>query len=46
MCMILMDTEREKQIALAPDYPFGTLGPGECVLPSSMQTAYDLEIGS
>jgi len=30
-----MDTDREKDINLGVDYPFGTLGAGECVLPST-----------
>jgi len=31
-CLVLLDTEREKSIDLGPDYPFGKLKPGECVL--------------
>ena len=29
---ILIDTKREKEIGVGGDYPFGPLGPGECVI--------------
>ena len=45
-CIVLIDTEREKEIGLGKDYPFGKLGPGECVLHSIWQEKYGLEIGS
>jgi len=33
-CLMLMDTQREKNIGMAPDYPFEPLAPGECNVPS------------
>ena len=30
--VILMDTERESDIGLGPDYPFDPLGAGECIV--------------
>ena len=41
-----MDTEREKEIGLAPKFPFEALGPGECVMHSLAGITYGLEVGS
>ena len=43
---MLIDTEREKEIGLGKDYPFGKLGPGECVLHSTWKENYGLEVNS
>ena len=43
-CLVLMDTEREKSIDLGPDYPFGKLKPGECVMSSAL--ADTLSVGN
>ena len=32
--LILMDTDREKEIGLGPDYPFEPLKAGECIVSS------------
>ena len=32
-----MDTDREKQIDLGPEYPFEALPAGECIISSSYQ---------
>ena len=34
----LLDTNREKEIGLGPDYPYDPLGPGECIIPSALET--------
>jgi hypothetical protein len=34
--VILMETQREKDIMLAPDYPYGPLEAGECILNSGI----------
>lgn len=34
--LMLIDTAQEKDIGLAPDYPFEPLGVGECILPEVM----------
>jgi len=33
-CLMLMDTQREKDIGLAPDYPMSFSAPGEWNVPS------------
>ena len=42
-CLVLMDTDREKSIDLGPDYPFGKLNPGECIIPTGL--ANKLSVG-
>ena len=42
---MMMDTEREKAISLGTLYPFGKLGPGECVINTDWQEDYELSIG-
>ena len=32
-----IDTDREKEIGIGKDYPFGPLGPGECLVPAVWQ---------
>ena len=32
VCVLLLDTERERQIGLGTDYLFEPLGPGECIV--------------
>lgn len=39
---LLIDTAREEQIGLGPEYPFGALGPGECIVSSNFQIDYAL----
>ena len=39
-CVTLWDTDREKEIDFAPDYPFEKLGPGECVITSEFQDTF------
>ena len=45
---MLMDTDREKFIDLAPDYPFEKLGLGECVIPKILanRDATKVKIGN
>ena len=42
---MLIDTEREKEIALGVDWPFAQLGPGECVLSLAFKDQLDLKEG-
>ena len=43
---MLMDTNRELQIGLGVDYPFGPLGAGECVISNHYQyTVKNVQIG-
>ena len=43
-CLMLWDTKREKEIDLAPSYPYDPLAEGECLVPTNYK--HDgLEIG-
>ena len=42
---MLMDTQQEKDIGLAPDYPFEPLKAGECLVPDKFKKA-GLKVGS
>lgn len=37
VCLMLMDTQQEKDIGLAPDYPFEPLKAGECIVPDKFR---------
>ena len=47
--LILIDTEREKEIGLGPDWPYKPLGPGECIISrvfaDTIYDDYDVGIG-
>ena len=38
MALTLLDPSREKEIGLGPNYPYDPLGPGECIIPSVMES--------
>ena len=40
--LILLDTEREKEIGLGPEYPFEALSDGECIISSEFANRVDL----
>ena len=39
-CIMMMDTDREREIGLANKYPFEALEPGEIILHESWQTEF------
>ncbi len=39
--LTLMDTNREKAIALGPDYPYSPQDAGKCIIPSTLHTYND-----
>ena len=43
--ILLMDTEREKQIGLGPNYPFEKLAAGECIISTIMGDEFGIEAG-
>lgn len=45
VCIMFMDTDREKEIGLGADYPYEPLGPGECVLPEIAESTYNFNVG-
>jgi len=40
--LFLMDTERENEIGLGPEYPYDALGEGECIVSSDYEEDYGL----
>ena len=42
--ILLMDTEREEQIGFGPNYPFGKLGTGECIISTIMGGQFGIKI--
>jgi hypothetical protein len=44
-CVMLIDTEREKEIEIGVTYPYPPLGPGECLIPEAKKEFLEVEIG-
>ena len=40
LCVMLMDTDREEKISLGPEYKYGPLKAGECIVPKSAVKDY------
>ena len=40
-----MDTQREKDIGLGPDWPYGVLNEGECIAASTFGDDYEIKDG-
>ena len=38
---MLIDTKREKQIGLGPDWPFEPLGAGECIISRQLADTFN-----
>ena len=43
---VLLDTVREKEIGVGDGYPFGPLGPGECIISEEFKEGTDIGVGS
>ena len=42
---MFMDTEREKQINIGPNWPYGPLAEGECIASDKFEASYNVKIG-
>ena len=43
--MVYIDTEREKQLNIGPDWPYGPLAEDECIASDKFENSYQVKIG-
>ena len=43
--IVFIDTEREKEIGLGPDWPFEPMGESECIINKEIANNYDIKVG-